>query len=150
MPPRPLRTLLAIVGLLALPCRAAAQCTTHTDSTAVSKSAKLLERCNDRRLRNGPGISCQTSAPPACAGTLVSDAIALAYGANNPPPAAVDGRALGDQLKCQKAIGKGVVSFIGKKLRYLIDGRPAADAEARARKSIDQSPKPRPVTVAQE
>src|SRR5690242_1414915 len=98
MPSVRARVLLALSGFVLLPCSARAQCTTRTDASAVSKSAKLLEKCNDRRLRGGPGVSCTTSAPPACAGTLVTDAIALAYGANDPPAAAVDGGALHDQL----------------------------------------------------
>jgi N-acetylglucosamine-6-sulfatase len=148
-PVRPRRGLLLIAGLLLLPCRAGAQCTTHGDASAVSKSAKLLEKCNDRLLRRS-GAVCKSSPSPACAGSLVSDALALAYGVNNPPAAAVDHRALRDQLRCQKAIGKGVVSFIGKKLRSLIDGRTRADAEARARRSIDKIPDRCAVTVAQD
>ena len=76
--------------------------------------------------------------------------MALAYGANNPSAAAVDRGALRDQLRCQKAIGKGVVSFIGRKLRSLIDGRTPADAEARARRSIDRIPRRCLVTVVQD
>jgi arylsulfatase A-like enzyme len=139
-----------LAGVAMLPARAVAQCTSHSDSGAVAKSAKLLEKCNDRRLRSGPATTCKTSAPPACAGTLVTDAIRLAYGANNPAAAAVDHKALRDQLRCQQAIGKGVADFIGKKLRYLIDGKAAADAEAKARRSIDKIPDRCAVTVAQD
>jgi arylsulfatase A-like enzyme len=144
------RTILLVTAFLALPCRARAGCTTHADASAVSKSAKLLERCNDKRLRRGPSTACKSSPPPACAGTLVTDAIAVAYGGNNPPAAAVDRKTLHDQLRCQKAIGKGVVSFIRRKLRYLIDGRTSADAEAKARHPIDNIPKKCAVTVAQD
>src|SRR5205814_1708003 len=75
-----------------------------------------------------------------CAGTLVTDAIALAYGANNPPAAAVNRVALRNQLRCQHAIGRGVADFVGKKLRKLIDGVPPAAAAAKARRSIDKIP----------
>src|SRR2546425_1175826 len=117
------RTILLVTGFLALPCHARAGCTTHADASAVTKSAKLLERDNDKRLRRGPSTVCKSSPSPVCAGPLVTDAIAVAYGANTPPAAAVDRKTLHDQLRCQKAIGKGVVSFIRRKLRYLIDGR---------------------------
>ncbi len=148
-PLRP-RSALVMAGLLLLPRLAGAQCTTHGHSSAVSKSAKLLERCNDGRLKSGPGFVCTTSPPPACAGTLVTDAIALAYGANNPAPSGVDRSAMKNQLRCQKTIGKGVVSFIGKKLRYLIDGRAPAEAEAKARRAIDKIPRQCAVLVAQD
>ncbi len=144
------RAFLVLAGLLVLPCRVGAQCTTRTDASAVSKSAKLAQKCDDRRLRHGPTAACKTSAPPPCAGTLVADAIALAYGANNPAAAAVDHRALKDQLRCQQTIGKGIADFIGKKLRYLIDGRTPADAEVRARHAIDRIPAKCGVTVAQD
>src|SRR4029077_15738406 len=64
--------------------------------------------------------------------------------------AAVDHSALRDQLRCQQAISKGVVTFIGKKLRYLIDGRTPVDAEAKARRTIDKIPDRCAVTVAQD
>ena len=63
--------------------------------------------------------------PPACAGTLVDDAIALAYGANDPPAAGVDRQALRDQLRCQQQIGRAVAKFVGDKLKNLIRGRDA-------------------------
>src|SRR5262249_49943581 len=97
---------------------------------------------NYQRLRRGPDVSCKTLAPPACSGTLVSDSIALAWGLNNPAAAAlVDQHDLHDQLTCQKTISTGVVNFIGKKLQYLIKGLSEADAEAKARKSIDTIPR---------
>jgi N-acetylglucosamine-6-sulfatase len=141
---------LMLVAVLAVPGRVAAQCTTHADASAVTKSAKLVEKCDDRRLRSGPTATCKTSAPPACAGSLVTDALALAYGANDPPPAAVDHHAVADQLRCQRAIGKGVVNFIGKKLRYLIDGKSPADAAAKARRTIDKIPDKCAVLVAED
>ena len=133
-------TWIVLAGLtLGLPEAVGAQCTTRSDASAVLKSAKLAANCNYKRLRSGPAVTCKTSPPPACAGTLATDAIALAWGANNPAPA-VDRRALRDQLRCQKTISKGVVNFVGKKLRYLDQGLSAADAEAKARHSIDKIP----------
>ena len=138
-------------GLLAvLPGLAQAQCTSKDDASAVKKSAKLAADCNYKKLKKGPALVCKTSPPPACAGTLVTDAIAIAWGANNPPAAAVDTRALRDQVSCQKTISKGVVDFISKKLKYLIEGLSAADAETRARKSIDKIPRKCLAAVAQD
>src|SRR5262249_33410465 len=89
-------------------------------------------------------------APPACAGAIVDDAMKLAWGANDPPGAAVDRLALRDQIKCQKAIGNGVATFVGKKLKYLIQGLSRADAETKTRRTIDQIPKKCLVTVTQD
>ena len=147
---RRLLPILVLLALSSLAARARAQCTARSDASAVLKAAKLLQKCNDRRLKSGPTATCTAGAPPACAGSLVSDAIALAYGANDPAPVAVDHRALHDQLRCQKTIGTGVANFVGKKLRALIDGRSAADAETRARRSIDKIPDRCAVVVAQD
>jgi hypothetical protein len=70
----------------------------------AEESIKHAASCNYKKLRNGPATTCKTTAPPACAGSLVADAIALAWGANNPVAAAVDRRAVGAQINCQKQI----------------------------------------------
>jgi N-acetylglucosamine-6-sulfatase len=132
---------LVLLSLIVVPAIARAQCTTKTDASAVQKSIKLAASCNYKKLLKGPAITCKTSPPPACSGTLVGDAIALAWGANNPAAAAVDRSVLRDQISCQKQISKGVVDFVDKKLRYLIQGLSAADAELKARRSIDKIPK---------
>ena len=136
--------------LLLVPSQASAQCTTTADASAVLKSAKAAATCNYNRIRKGPGVTCQSKLAPVCAGTLVADTIALGWGLNNPAAAKVDKPALHTQLVCQKRISTGVVNFIGKKLRYLIKGRSEADAEARARYSIDKIPSKCVVTVAQD
>jgi len=117
-----------------------AQCTTKTDASAVQKAAKLVTNCNYKKLRNGPTVTCKTAPAPACSGSLVDDAMKLAWGVNDPPTAAVDRSALKGQLSCQKTIGKGVASFIGKKLRYLVTGFSPAEAEEKARRPIDKIP----------
>ena len=89
---------------------------------AIRKST----RCNDKRLRLGPAATCTIALAPACAGTLATDAVALAYGPNNPPAAAA--KALTDQRRCQKQVGKGVVGLVNK-LVGVTRGRPAAEAE---------------------
>jgi arylsulfatase A-like enzyme len=135
---------------LALPALAAAQCITKAEASAVTQSAKLAAKCNYKVLRNGPAVSCKTSTPPACSDTLVADAVALAWGRNNPPASAVDRRALKRQITCQKTISTGVVNFVGKKLTYLVEGLSADAAEAKARRSIDKIPTKCLVTVAQD
>jgi hypothetical protein len=139
-----------VLLLTGLPSLALAQCTTRSDASALKKTVKLAAKCNLRRLQRGPTVTCKTSPPPACAGTLATDAIALAWGANNPAAAAIDRRLLHDQYNCQKAISKGVVDFVTKKLGYLIDGLSAAEAETKARRSIDKLPDKCAVTVAQD
>ena len=98
------RTVLLVAGILALPCRARAGCTTRADASAVAKSARLLERYNDKRLRRGPAITCKTSAPPACAGLLC-----LPYLAGERTP-------LWDEKACGAFVGiraqHGVAHFI--------------------------------------
>src|SRR5262245_29883075 len=146
----PRRAALWVVLLTGLPSLALAQCTTKTDASAFKNSVKLAAKCNLRRLQRGPTVTCKTSSPPACAGTLATDAVALAWGANNPAAAAIDRRLLRDQYDCQKAISKGVDDFVAKKLGYLINGLSPADAETKARRSIDKLPDKCAVTVAQD
>jgi arylsulfatase A-like enzyme len=131
------RGVIVLLGVVLSPVLAGAQCTTKTDASAVQKSIKLAASCNYKKLLKGPAITCKTSPAPACSGTLVGDAIALAWGANNPAAAAVDRSVLRAQISCQKQISKGVVDFVAKKLKYLVQGLSAADAELRARHSID-------------
>jgi hypothetical protein len=74
-------------------------------------------------------------------GTLVADALAIAYGANSPPAAAIlDRRGLHDQLRCQKKVGTAVASYVGTKLKDLVNGKDPPEAEARARKQLDKLP----------
>jgi N-acetylglucosamine-6-sulfatase len=142
---------LIVAGLILFQAaHAGAQCTTKADASAVQKSARQVTNCNYKKLRNGPAVTCKTSPAPTCSGTLVFDAMKLAWGANDPPAAAVDRTALRDQLICQKTIGKGVASFIGKKLRYLVSGLTKAEAEAKARRTIDKIPIKCLVSVAQD
>ena len=84
---------LALVVALLAPLAAVevgAACTETADAAAVRKSITRDVKCNDKRFRKGPAAECSLAPPPACAGTLVDDAVALAYGPNDPPAAAVD------------------------------------------------------------
>src|SRR5262245_683441 len=138
------RTILAFYALLAvllLPMAAGAQCTDPADTKALKKHLKLAARCNDRMLKSGTDVVCTpVPPPPACAGTLPTDALALAYGDNNPPAAGVDPHALALQLKCQKRIGKAVNSYISRKLSSLQKGDDSLEADERARRLIDRLP----------
>src|SRR5262249_11180242 len=58
----------------------------------------------------------------------------------NPPATAVDRSVLRDQISCQKQISKGVVDFVAKKLKYLVQGLSPADAALKAHRSIDKIP----------
>ena len=146
------RTLGVLSVLLLLPAaHARAQCTTKADASLVLKSAKQVTSCNYKKLRNGPAVTCKLTPPPACAGSLVGDATRLAWGANDPPAAAVDRSALHDQLVCQKTIGKGVANFVGKKLRYLVQGLTPAPTRRRRRDAgSTRFPMKCLVTVAQD
>lgn len=131
------RAILAFAAALALvPSHAGAACTERSDARALKRSLLLAAKCNDKRLKGGLEVGCKEADPPACAGTLRMDAIALAYGPNDPPAAAVDRRALRGQLRCQKRIGRGVVGYVARKLRSLQKGKDEADAERSARRKL--------------
>ena len=137
-----------LLGLAAGDARAG--CTTSTDATAVRRSLARQVRCNDKEFRQGPGATCLLSDPPACAGTLVTDAVALGYGPNNPPAAAVDTRALRAQLGCQKRVGAAISAYVGVKLGGLVRGLDPATVDARARRMLDRLPTQCLVTVAED
>src|SRR5258708_749680 len=108
----------------------AVQCTTRDDARNVGKALRRRIACAQPAFRAPLSGSCLTPPPPpACAGTIVDDALALTFGDNLPPPAPVDRHALRDQLRCQKQIGKAVGKFVGDKLKYLVRGVTRAEAE---------------------
>ena len=130
-----------------------AGCVAGSDASLVGRAIRTEIACNDRSLRSPNPPVCQQVVPPACAGTLVEDAVALGYGAADrvpadPPPFDVDPRALRDQLSCQRQIGTAIRSYAGAKLRGLIAGRPAEALEATARRQLDRIPLRCGVTVA--
>src|SRR5688572_11418801 len=84
---------------------ALAQCTDPADTKALKKTLRLSARCNARMLKSASAVCAPVPPPPACAGTIATDALALAYGPNDPPAGSVDTRALKLQLKCQRRIG---------------------------------------------
>jgi arylsulfatase A-like enzyme len=138
------------LGAIAFGSEADAGCTSTSEAGAVNKSIKQAVRCDYKALRSGPATPCTAAPPPPCADTLVDDAVALAYGANDPAAAEVDTRALRDQLRCQKRIGKAVAHYVSLKLRYLIRGKTAAEAEAKAIKQLDKLADHCAVTVAED
>jgi arylsulfatase A-like enzyme len=120
------------------PRAAEAGCVEPRDARLVKKSIRQAVNCDYRALRTGPGGSCAQTPPPACSETLVPDANALGYGPNDPPAARVDAGAVGDQLACQKRIGKAVSHYVGTKLRLLALGRSEEYAEERAVRQLDK------------
>jgi arylsulfatase A-like enzyme len=125
-----------------------AACILSSEAGDVRKSIRQAMRCDYRALRSGFDPACAVAPPPACAGTLVTDANTLAYGTS--PLDEVDSGALRDQLTCQKRIGKAVQHYVGTKLRYLIRGKTDAEAEAKAIKHLDRLDDFCAVTVAQD
>jgi arylsulfatase A-like enzyme len=125
-----------------------AGCTESSEARAVGKSIRQAMRCDYRALRSGPDPGCSVAAAPACAGSLVGDANDLAYGLE--VLAEVDTRALRDQLKCQKRIGKAVQHYVRIKLRDLIKGKTPAEAEVKAIKHLDKLAEDCAVTVAED
>ncbi len=138
------------LAVLVSPHPVSAGCTLRDEASAVRRSISRDVRCNDKRFRSGPATECRLSDPPPCAGTLVDDAVALAYGANDPPTSAVDKGVLRDQLRCQKRIGKGVAVYVGKKLGGLIRQQDPATLELKARRQLDRLPDKCIVAVGQD
>jgi arylsulfatase A-like enzyme len=142
--------ILVTLLLLSPVATAGAACVAASEARAVGKSIRLAVRCNDKILRRGPGTICRQSPPPACADTLVTDAVALGYGPNNPPASAADRKALREHLRCQKRVGKGVSSYVAKALQLLVRGVPPDEAGTRARRQLDRIADKCAVTVAED
>ena len=125
-----------------------AACTATSEAGAVRKSIRQANRCDYRSAARRARSFCAVTPPPACAGTLVTDANNLAFGST--ALAEVDRRVLRDQFSCQKRIGKAVSHYVGTKLRFLIKrqdagrGRGQGDQAARqAGRRSAPSPSPR-------
>jgi hypothetical protein len=124
---------LTITLPLLTPEGAAAQCTRRSEARAVENSLQQAVQCNDLILRFGPDIECAQSPLPACAGTLLEDAVALARGAFVPPVPVADREALLPQLRCERRISTAVLDYLMQQLPALIRGEDpdAADGAAR-------------------
>ncbi len=148
----PARRSIPVITIIVLffACQVFAQCTQPSDADALKMSFKKAIKCNNTALRSGPSSECQQSPPPACAGTLVTDSIRLAYGVNNPSDFAIDEKAMDEQLECQDYIASAVTKFVWKKMKYLAEGMNPEDADAKARKKLDKLPERCGVTVAQD
>jgi N-acetylglucosamine-6-sulfatase len=140
---RRLRTVWLLVGVLVLGVSTAdaAQCTTRDEARTLGKSIRKRIACAQRAFRAAPSGSCLTPpAPPACGAAIVDNVVALAFGDNNPPASTVDRRAMRDQLRCQKQIGKAVGKFVSDKLKHLVRGASRLEAETKARRQLDKLP----------
>jgi arylsulfatase A-like enzyme len=113
-----------------------AACTENSEAAAVKKTIRQANRCDYKALRSGLDPACAVAPPPACAGTLASDANDLAF--STAALDEVDHRLLGDQLKCQRRIGRAVSHYVGTKLQYLVRGKTREEAEAKAIKQLDR------------
>ena len=121
----------AVVWMTVLaPVPVDATCTSTSEAGAVRKSVRQANRCDERALRSGPDPSCSVAPAPACAGSLITDANNLVFGLTS--LAAVDRRALSDQLRCQRRISRAVSHYVGTKLQWLIRGKTDTEAEAKA------------------
>ncbi len=116
-----------------------AGCSSGAERREVARSIRRLVSCNNRRLVN-PAIACNLTAPPPCADSLVTDAVALAYGENNPPTLPIDPATQRDQLSCQRQIGRAVSAYVRIYLRRLVNGDAATQADAKARRRLDRLP----------
>jgi arylsulfatase A-like enzyme len=131
-----------LVGLMTFTLSAAtarANCTTSEDQAALCKSIRQAMACNDRRLRD-PSASCELTPAPACADALVSDVLALAYGANNPALLPAEWPAQKPQLACQRRIGRAVDAYIRTYLGALRKSMSPRAADERARRELDRLP----------
>jgi arylsulfatase A-like enzyme len=133
---------------LALAPDAAAQCTQTSEAQAVHTAIGKAALCNQSRLTNASAV-CAPAAPPVCAGTMVADAVALAYGPNNPPTGTVSASAMAPQLACQNEIAKAIRGYIANKLYLLTSGTAPAQAEATAAAAFNNVASACNVTVAQ-
>jgi arylsulfatase A-like enzyme len=140
---RSLGVLMAVFGLAVLTASqgGAAQCTTSDEARDLGRSLRKRIACGQKAFLGAPSGSCLSSpAPPACAGTLVDDVVALVFGDNNPPASTVDRSSVRDQLRCQKQIGRAVSKFVANKLKYLVKGLSRSEAETKARRQLDKLP----------
>jgi arylsulfatase A-like enzyme len=112
---------------------AAPRCTTTLEGAQFKSTVKTGISCNHNKLVV-PGYVCPASSPPACSGNVVSQAKALAHGANDPPASAVVNTLAGvkAQLDCQGEIAKAVYNYMGDKINLLTQGQTPAQAEAQA------------------
>ncbi len=118
-----------------------------TDTVSAILAARVL--CNDEALASGPS-TCPVPMTPSCAGSLVDDVLALAYGDNNQAVAAVDPVAMTDQIACQTAIGAAVNGYVSTKLHELEIGSDESVAEAAAVGNLTPILTACNVTVAQD
>src|SRR5262249_41530323 len=96
-----------LLTIVAGPVPAHGQCRTRDQVEALLHSTRDHARCNDRLLRTStPGRCPKAANPPGCARDVVAQAIALAYGPNNPPVGRVDRRGVRSQPGGQEENGR--------------------------------------------
>ena len=133
---------IVFAAILFGPTLADAGCLARRDADDLERSLRRSAACRHDLLK-GRVTSCEAEPAPACAGTLVGDALALAYGAERSAGGAVDDRALADQLRCQKKIGERRRELRrDEAARSRQRGKDDADAREReARDKLDRLPR---------
>jgi N-acetylglucosamine-6-sulfatase len=130
--------LLALTLPLLAPERADAQCWRHLKAAVVERSLNQALRCNDAYLRYGSDVECAQYPMPACAGTLLEDAQALAYGPRSLPDSSLDRALLSDQLSCQRRITSGILAYLLEAYPAVIRGGDPDAVAAEARRLLDE------------
>jgi arylsulfatase A-like enzyme len=128
---------------------ARAQCVTVHLANEARTSTHLAARCNDAILRMGPEVRCRLTSPPACAQTFTANALALAYGPDNPPRNQAGDPALSAQRRCQARIGR-VAADLVPMLVYAGPRRHSRKVRARVERALDGLVDDCAVTVAQD
>lgn len=130
----PKRFLSLVLGVaLAWPLAVAAQCTSESDVTAVRNGLRTNMRCLERAISGRPVAVCRDPLVPACAGSLVDDAVRLAYGsaiAASVDRSRPDAR---DAYRCQRRLARAVEAYVGRRLHYLVAGMSPAASDEKAR-----------------
>lgn len=152
-----LQTLVVLSAVLIAPASVPALadgCVSPFEAVGVGQSIRRATDCRIGVLDGGSSAAdsagCSATPAPSCSGTLVTDALRLAWGPGNDlaPPAAPD--RLREQILCQKQIALGVRSFVEKRLVSLLTDEPADSADAVARAELDKVPAACAVTVARD
>lgn len=120
------------------------------DFPTITRTIRRSDICLARRLGSNPPTSCTPTTGPACAGSLVRDALALAYAQFDPPATPPDSLTLARQIKCQRMIGGTASRFVMRYIRGLAVGMSQGAAAQRAVTGLTLLRHACGVTVAQD
>lgn len=114
-----------------------AECTDLVASRAVRDSLAVSVGCYSALLAGEPDPDCDALPPPVCAGTLVEDALELAFGRSAAPELAADPE-LDGQLGCQQAIGAAALELVNRRLRRRVLGASPEEADLEVSPALDR------------